>query len=83
MLYRVENIVIKGEIAVTSNFSFSHNILHSYISYVRQNVALYGNGLTHFKAYSRKGVLKILKIAFFNNKNIHICFIAVTSMWQK
>ena len=41
--YRVEN-VRKGEI-VTSNFSFSHNDFHSYISLLCQNVALCGNGL--------------------------------------
>ena len=29
---------------VTSNFSFSHNVFHSYISLVRQNAALCGNG---------------------------------------
>ena len=29
----------------TSNFSFSHNVFHSYISLVRQNAALCGNGL--------------------------------------
>ena len=33
---------------VTSNFSFSHNIFHSYISLVRQNVALCGNGLNMY-----------------------------------
>ena len=30
---------------VTSNFSFSHHVFHSYISVVCQNVALCGNGL--------------------------------------
>ena len=30
---------------VTSNFSFSHNVFHSYISLVSQNVVLCGNGL--------------------------------------
>ena len=30
---------------IESNFSFSHNVLHSYISLVRQNAALCGNGL--------------------------------------
>ena len=46
--YIVENIVRKGEIACSSNFSFSHNVFHSYISLVLQNVALYGNGLRMF-----------------------------------
>ena len=45
MLYRVENIARKGELLVTSNFSFSHNGFHSYISLVHQNVVLCGNGL--------------------------------------
>ena len=31
---------------MTSNFSFSHNVNHSYVSLVCQNVALCGNGLT-------------------------------------
>ena len=30
---------------MTSNFFFSHNVFHSYISLVHQNVALCGNGL--------------------------------------
>ena len=34
----VENVVRKGEIAYTSNFSFSYNVFHSYTSLVRQNV---------------------------------------------
>ena len=57
MPYRVGNIVRKGEIA--SNFSFSHNVFYGYISLVRQNVALCGNGLiyghkivTHCRLYS-------------------------------
>ena len=49
MSYWVENIVKKKEkLLVTSNFFFSHNVFHSYVSLVRQNVALYGNGLTKF-----------------------------------
>ena len=46
-------MVRKGEIAcykqllVTSNFSFSHNVFHSYISLMRQNAALCRNGLSH------------------------------------
>ena len=30
---------------VTSNFSFSHNVLHSYIYSMRQNAVMCGNGL--------------------------------------
>ena len=36
------------KLLVTSNFSFSHNVLCSYISLVRQNVVLGGNGLKVF-----------------------------------
>ena len=32
---------------VTSNFSFSHNVSHSYISLVHQTAALCGNGLNN------------------------------------
>ena len=37
-------MVGKGEI-VTNNFSFSHNVFHSYTSLVCQNAALCGIGL--------------------------------------
>ena len=33
------------KLLVTSNFSFSHNVFHSYISLVRQHAVLCGNGL--------------------------------------
>ena len=42
---RVENIVGKGEIACTSNFSFSHNVFKRLLSQRRQKVSLCGNGL--------------------------------------
>ena len=45
MPYRVENNVEKEKVLVPSNLSFSHNVFHSYICLVRQNVALCGNGL--------------------------------------
>ena len=41
---RVENIMGKGEIACTSNFSFSHNVFKRLLSQMRQKVSLYGNG---------------------------------------
>ena len=41
----VENIVGKGESACQKQFLLFHNVFHSYISLVRQNVALCGNGL--------------------------------------
>ena len=34
----------KEKLLVTSNFSFSHNVFHSYISLARQNAELCGNG---------------------------------------
>ena len=46
---RVENIVGRGEIACTSNFSFSHNDFKRLLSQTRQKVSLCGNGLKeHF-----------------------------------
>ena len=41
---RVENIVGKGEIACTSNFSFSHNVFKRLLSQRHQKVSLCGNG---------------------------------------
>ena len=35
----------KEKVLVTSNFSFSRNVFHSYISSLRQNATLHGNGL--------------------------------------
>ena len=43
---RVENSVGKGEIAFTSNFSFSHNVFKRLLSQTRQNVSFCWNGLT-------------------------------------
>ena len=43
MLYRVENIVRKGEIACYKQFFF---LTMFSTALVRQNVALYGNGLS-------------------------------------
>ena len=46
---RVENIVGKGEIACTSNFSFSHYVFKRLLSQTCQKVSLCGNGLNHCK----------------------------------
>ena len=43
---RVENTVGKGEIACTSNFSFSHNAFKRLPSQRRQKVSLCGNGFS-------------------------------------
>ena len=37
----------KEKLLLASNFFFSHNVFHSYISLVRQNVASCGDGLKH------------------------------------
>ena len=37
--------MVTEKLLVTSNFSFSHNVFHSYVSLVRQNAGLRGNGL--------------------------------------
>ena len=41
---REENIVGKGEIACTSDFSFSHNVFQRLLSQTRQKVSLCGKG---------------------------------------
>ena len=41
---RVENIVRKGEIACTSNFSFPNNVFERLLSQTRQKVSLCWNG---------------------------------------
>ena len=43
---RVENIVGNGEIACTSNFSFSYNVFKRLLSQTRQKVSLFGKGLS-------------------------------------
>ena len=45
---RVENIVGKGEIACTSNFSFSHNFFKRLLFQRRQKVLLCANGLRNY-----------------------------------
>ena len=42
----VENMVGKGEIACTSNFSFSHHVFKRLLSQRRQKVLFCGNALT-------------------------------------
>ena len=58
---RVENIVGKGEIACTSNFSFSHNVFKRLLTQRRQKVSLWGNGLTDVEEFERQ-VKKIRQI---------------------
>ena len=49
---KVENIVGKGEIACTSNFSFSHNVFKWLLSQTRQ-ISLSENGLKNGKFSKR------------------------------
>ena len=51
----------KEKLLVTNNISFSHNVSHSYISLVHQNVVLCGNGLT--------GMVKLKK--YFNTRFVY------------
>ena len=40
---------MRKKLLETSNFSFFHNVFYSYISLMRQNAVMYGNGLTDDK----------------------------------
>ena len=51
MLFRVENIVKRGEIASYKQFLISHNVFHNYVSLVHQNAAFCGNWLTAFLSF--------------------------------
>ena len=51
----------RNKLLVTSNFFFSHNVCHSYISFVHQNAALFGNWLTQSR------LLTTLKEKAFEN----------------
>ena len=62
---RVENIVGKGEIACTSNFPFSHNVLKWLLSQTRENVSLCGNGI-YIDAHRQKK--KRLQIRFIEKR---------------
>ena len=72
MPYKAENIVRKGEIACSSNFSFSHNVFHSCISVVRQNAAFYGNGLKQIQAL--KPTDSVFRLCFDVSKSSVRCF---------
>ena len=50
------------KLLVTSNFSFSHNVFYSYISLVRQNAALCGNGDTLDKSILINNIIIIIII---------------------
>ena len=44
-----KTLLEKEKLLVTSNFSFSHNVFHSYISFVRQNAVFSGTGLMYIR----------------------------------
>ena len=67
------------KLLVTSDFSFCHNVFHSYISLVRQNAVLCGNGLTYdeilaisiLKANTNKFIVtKYMKLVVHRVENI-------------
>ena len=60
---------------VTSSFSFSHNVFHSYISLVHQIAALCGNGLkVLFPIFTMTKPLLIRFWIFHGSQCIYLCF---------
>ena len=57
--YKVENIVRKEEIVCHKQFRLFSRCFHSYISFVRLNVALCGNGLRNTNAPAMAIFLKL------------------------
>ena len=55
----------KKKLLVTSNFSFSHNDFHRYISLARQNAALCGDGLKK----------KIKTVVMKNRFPLHVMYV--------
>ena len=53
----------KEKLLVTSSFSFSHSVLHSYMSLVHQNAVLCGNGLKFESTLSKPT----------HQQNFHFC----------
>ena len=43
------SIMLSFRSTIPGNFSFSHDVSHSYISLVHQSAALYGNGLNNLR----------------------------------
>ena len=58
LLKKIENIVAKGEIARSSNFSFCHDVFKSRLLQIRQDASIAGKGL-------RRPVLGILGCVLF------------------
>ena len=81
-----------GELLVTSNFSFSNNVFHSYISLVRQNAVLSGNGLKPylicFKQYFFPITGNIIYVLFnpCPDKPLFLCVCSkglLKTLWEK
>ena len=68
VFYRVENIMGKGEIACTSNFSFSQNVFKRFHSKMRQKVSLCGNGLIAFSPFLTMTLFFSNSVFFFSPK---------------
>ena len=67
-------MVRKGEIAITSNFSFSHHVFYSYIYLVRRNAVLCGNGSRAFffsiaQPFPKQQILDSSKLKEFAEDN--------------
>ena len=70
----------KEKSLVTSNFSFSHNVFNSYISSVRQNVALCGfcfkstSNLDTFQSqlFTKDNILDWFKLKAFADDKLHM-----------
>ena len=87
----------KEKLLVTSNFSFSHNVFNSYISLVRQNVALCGfcfkstSNLDMFQSqlFTKDNILDWFKLkAFADNKlhmnqTLHLILVSVENIVRK
>ena len=59
---RVENIVGKGEIACTSNFSFSHDVFKRLLSLTCQKASLCGTGYLIVK---KKNSISLINHKFY------------------
>ena len=65
---RVENIVEKGEIAGSSNFSFTLDVFKRLLSQTHQKMSLFGNGLALYKLRQNFRLLEIKSTCRRRNK---------------
>ena len=64
---RVENTVGKGEIVVTSNFSFSHSVFKSFVLQTCKNQGLFGKGLTCYHVTKQFQLVMTVRQNVFEN----------------